>query len=181
MCEDTRGGGGAAASDAKVEEGASVVCGTSPLAPNNNVMLIKGEVVKGFGRGSKELGIPTANLEPASFRSSIGDDTLSGIYCGFASKGEDAEVYKMVMSIGWNPFYKNKERTAEAWLLHDFEHDFYGVELRVVVCGYIRPEADFESVESLVARIHEDARVARAALDAPAYQAFASDAFLRPT
>ena len=25
--------------------------------------LLKGEVIKGFGRGSKELGIPTANLD----------------------------------------------------------------------------------------------------------------------
>jgi riboflavin kinase len=25
------------------------------------------------------------------------------------------------MSIGWNPFYQNKEKTAEPWVLHDFE------------------------------------------------------------
>ncbi len=28
----------------------------------------------------------------------------------------------------------------EPWLLHDFAEDFYGVELRLVVVGYIRPE-----------------------------------------
>lgn len=44
----------------------------------------------------------------------------------------------MVMSIGWNPFFKNKERTAEPWILHEFEEPFYGQELRLVVCGYIR-------------------------------------------
>jgi FAD synthase len=27
----------------------------------------------------------------------------------------------MVMSIGWNPFYNNSEKTAEPWILHDFE------------------------------------------------------------
>jgi hypothetical protein len=25
------------------------------------------------------------------------------------------------MSIGWNPFYANKEKTAEPWILHEFE------------------------------------------------------------
>lgn len=31
------------------------------------------------------------------------------------------QVYKMCMSIGWNPFYQNKEKTAEPWILHDFK------------------------------------------------------------
>lgn len=26
----------------------------------------------------------------------------------------------MCMSIGWNPFYNNKEKTAEPWILHEF-------------------------------------------------------------
>jgi riboflavin kinase len=42
------------------------------------------------------------------------------------------------MSIGWNPVFKNKERTAEPWILHDFGGDFYGQHIRLVVCGYIR-------------------------------------------
>jgi hypothetical protein len=25
------------------------------------------------------------------------------------------------MSIGWNPFYANKEKTAEPWILHEFD------------------------------------------------------------
>jgi riboflavin kinase len=33
----------------------------------------------------------------------------------------DVQVYKMCMSIGWNPFYQNKEKTAEPWILHDFD------------------------------------------------------------
>jgi riboflavin kinase len=44
----------------------------------------------------------------------------------------------MVMSIGWNPYFNNKDRTAEPWILHDFKEPFYGAELRLVVCGYIR-------------------------------------------
>ena len=25
-----------------------------------------------------------------------------------------------------NPFYKNEKKTAEPWLLHEFDADFYG-------------------------------------------------------
>lgn len=39
---------------------------------------------------------------------------------GWASIGDSDVVYKMVMSIGWNPFYKNEKKTAEAWVLHEF-------------------------------------------------------------
>ena len=60
-------------------------------------------------------------------------ETVTGIYCGWASIGESPEIYQMVMSIGWNPFYKNTEKTAEPWLLHDFAEDFYGKELRLAV------------------------------------------------
>jgi riboflavin kinase len=39
-----------------------------------------------------------------------------------------------------------------------------GVELRVLVAGYIRPEANFESLDALIKRIHTDADVTREAL-----------------
>ena len=42
-----------------------MIHGTVPLEP---VWKLKGRVVKGFGRGSKELGIPTANLDAASLQ-----------------------------------------------------------------------------------------------------------------
>lgn len=42
-----------------------MISGVVPLEP---VWRLKGKVVKGFGRGSKELGIPTANLDAASLQ-----------------------------------------------------------------------------------------------------------------
>ena len=42
-----------------------MISGVVPLEP---VWKLKGKVVKGFGRGSKELGIPTANLDAASLQ-----------------------------------------------------------------------------------------------------------------
>jgi len=66
-------------------------------------------VVRGFGRGSKELGIPTANLSMEIIGHYISDlDT--GIYFGLARL--NSEIYQCVISIGFNPFYDNKEKTV---------------------------------------------------------------------
>ena len=66
-----------------------------------------------------QLGIPTANIPPPEM-SAVLD---SGIYYGFAgvsitSRGElvppgagRGGVWPMVMSVGWNPFYKNTVRS----------------------------------------------------------------------
>jgi len=110
----------------------------------------------------------------------------SGIYAGWASKGDDPTVYPTALSVGWNPHFHAEDKakmtaqasgchgvtashsstgkTLEPWLLHDFgpvgsggdgTGDFYGEELRLVVVGYIRPEAPFTTVEALVERIHQ--------------------------
>ena len=86
----------------------------------------RGLVVAGFGRGSKQLGIPTGNLlfincvhakvssnlanYPGDVVTSLPDTIRSGIYYGWAMV-EEGPVYKMVMSIGWNPVYENEKRS----------------------------------------------------------------------
>jgi len=150
-----------------------------PLTP---IMRLRGPVVRGFGRGSKLLGIPTANLDIDALGPALSHAACTGIYVAWASLGSEAAVYKAVLSIGFNPFFKDCQRkTCEPWLLHDFGGDeFYGQELRLLVCGYIRAEADFVSLEAPVAQIHDDAAVAGACLDAEPYAALSSDAFLVP-
>ncbi|KAJ8504824.1 hypothetical protein OPV22_005710 [Ensete ventricosum] len=140
--------------------------GTLPIEP----WYIGGPVIKGFGRGSKVLGIPTANLPAENFSPILSEHT-SGVYFGWAGLSTRG-IYKMVMSIGWNPYFDNTEKTIEPWLLHDFGEDFYGEELRLAIVGYIRPEANFPSLESLIARIHEDGRIAEKALDLPIYAGY---------
>ena len=156
-----------------------------PLEP---MMRLAGPVVRGFGRGSKTLGIPTANLCTDALGPAIAHAACSGIYICWASVGEAAAdgtpppVHKGVMSIGHNPFFKDREqkKTCEPWILHDFGRDFYGEPLRLVVAGYIRPEADFTSLEALIAQINDDADVARAALDLEPFASLRFDSFLRP-
>jgi riboflavin kinase len=63
-------------------------------------MLLRGPVIKGFGRGSKELGIPTANLDAEALGAAVAA-CAPGVYYGWASVGAAPEVHKMVMSIGW--------------------------------------------------------------------------------
>ncbi|KAJ4777540.1 riboflavin kinase/FMN hydrolase [Rhynchospora pubera] len=145
---------------------------TLPIEP----WYIGGPVIKGFGRGSKVLGIPTANLSAESFSDILSEHT-SGVYFGWAALFTRG-IYKMVMNIGWNPYFANTEKTIEPWLLHEFDEDFYGEELRLAIIGYIKPEANFPSLESLIARIHEDGRIAEKALDLPLYAAYRDSPYL---
>lgn len=62
--------------------------------------------------------------------------------------GKDS-VCEMVMSVGFNPFYNNSVRSAEVHIMKEFEDDFYGHEMRVIVLGYIRPELNYISKGSL--------------------------------
>lgn len=147
--------------------------GTLPIDP----WYIGGPVIKGFGRGSKVLGIPTANLSTKD-HSSLLSEQPSGVYFGWAGLSTRG-VYKMVMSIGWNPYFNNAEKTIEPWLLHEFNEDFYGEELRLVIVGYIRPEANFPTLESLIEKIKEDRRIAETALELPNYSKFQDDPYIK--
>ncbi|KZC05186.1 PREDICTED: riboflavin kinase [Dufourea novaeangliae] len=137
---------------------------------------LSGSVVKGFGRGSKALGIPTANLED-KIVDALPSDFKIGVYYGWASV--DAKVYKMVASVGWNPFYKNEKKTVEVHLLQKFENDFYGKQIKVIFAGYIRSEQDFTSEEELINAINNDIAVAEKELQQPCISAYKDDKFLK--
>ncbi|KAF8164999.1 hypothetical protein B0H34DRAFT_218841 [Crassisporium funariophilum] len=146
---------------------------------------LAGPVQHGFGRGAKDLGCPTANLPDDSI-TPISSVAKIGVYYGFAQVipppehvsdflPEDLKVLPMVMSLGWNPFYKNERLTAEIHILHDFKSDFYGHEMRAVVLGYIRPELDYVSREALIEDIDFDKQVALNCLQRPGYQTYTKD------
>lgn len=98
------------------------------------------KVVRGYGRGSKDLGIPTANVsrDKEDLYCSCGDfDHLpTGIYWGFACidggvGGGDKDdngnsmlgkVHVAAISIGYNPTYNNKELTVEPHLIAAATH-----------------------------------------------------------
>ena len=114
----------------------------------------RGEIVKGFGRGSRELGFPTANF-PQHVIDELPQELVGGIYFGFAQV-DNGPVHDMVISIGWNPFYQNEKRAMETHIIHKFDGDLYGKTLSTVLVGYLRPEANFESLEKLIEEINCD-------------------------
>ncbi|ANB12104.1 riboflavin kinase [Sugiyamaella lignohabitans] len=166
-------------------------------------------VIAGYGRGSSDLGIPTANIPQDAFDAlDIGD---TGIYYGWASVhkssqhphtietcpegtdgtrkvefsygetlecGKDSDVvFPMVMSVGWNPFYGNKKRSAEIHIIHKFSDAFYGAAIKFMILGYIRPELNYVSKEALIADINTDIQVALNSLNRPGYASYRTDAF----
>lgn len=105
-------------------------------------IVLRAEVVHGFKRGSKELGIPTANLNMEEL-GQLGEMLETGIYYGWSIL--NGTRYETVISVGWNPFYKNTKKTVEAHLLTKLD-DFYGDKLTVEMLGYLRQEANFNGV-----------------------------------
>ncbi|KAM9642605.1 riboflavin kinase [Trichechus inunguis] len=137
----------------------------------------RGLVVRGFGRGSKQLGIPTANF-PEQVVDNLPADISTGIYYGWASVGS-GDVHKMVVSIGWNPYYKNTKKSMETHIMHTFTEDFYGEILNVAIVGYLRPEKNFDSLESLISAIQDDIEEAKKRLDLPEHLKLKEDTFFQ--
>jgi len=99
-------------------------------------------------------------------------DLVSGVYYGWAEfipspdmeKDEEVQFntkFPMVMSIGFNPYFNNKYKTAEAHIMKKFEHDFYGSVLKVSILGFIRNEADFTKFSHLIEAIHNDVQLVK--------------------
>ncbi|XP_035844690.1 bifunctional riboflavin kinase/FMN phosphatase isoform X2 [Helianthus annuus] len=128
----------------------------------------------------EKWGLPPfedSNLSVEGYGSVLSEHP-AGVYFGWA-KLSTRGFYKMVMSIGWNPYFDNTEKTIEPWLLHKFDEDFYGEELHLVIVGYIRPEANFPSLESLIAKIHEDGKIAENALELPIYAKYKDETYFK--
>lgn len=140
------------------------------------LLRLEGTVVSGFGRGSAELGIPTANLDGEALARGL-DGTVTGIFAAFArvffvEEGESGRnlsktIFPAVLSVGYNPQFGNDHRTCEPWILAEpgeLPKDFRGARMRLLVACWQRAEAKFESLEKLIETIHDDGRVARLAL-----------------
>ncbi|VDO28474.1 unnamed protein product [Haemonchus placei] len=125
-------------------------------------LFVQGRVVTGFGRGGKQLGCPTANLEEAVVQA-LPADLPCGVFYGLARiKGK--QVVQMVASVGWNPHYQNERKTLEVHLLEKYDHDFYGSMIEVLLMGYIRSMSAYVNLEALRDAIKSDILFAQQAL-----------------
>lgn len=120
-------------------------------------MKFKGRVEKGFGRGGKTLGCPTANLDTV-----IPDTVQRGVWVGTASL--NGVRYSMVSNVGISPYYNKKTKRVilEVHLLDYDGPDFYGETLDVKLYCHMRNErADFTSEQELKDQIQLDIENAR--------------------
>lgn len=140
---------------------------------------VGGPVQRGFGRGSKDLGTPTANL-PGKLAEDVPDLARDGVYLGFGCVPKyGSKVVKMAANLGRNITYGDvPERVLEAYLMFKFDDDFYGEEMRLCIIGYLRPELKFDSLDELTLHIQNDIKVSESALDLPRAVEFGKHKFL---
>ncbi|SCN61449.1 riboflavin kinase / FAD synthase family protein, putative [Plasmodium chabaudi chabaudi] len=126
----------------------------------NKYIYIYGKVVKGFGRGSKYLNIPTANIFNANLTEA---DIMPGIYFGISKLKH--KIYKTVVSIGYNPYFQNKHITIEAFLYYKTNKLFYDENIELIIVGLLRSESNFYELSHLIHAIQFDCELARIALN----------------
>ncbi|MDQ6875463.1 MAG: bifunctional riboflavin kinase/FAD synthetase [Actinomycetota bacterium] len=119
---------------------------------------LEGVVVRGDRRG-RELGYPTANLEPAPGAAVPAD----GVYAGRLI--QQGQARPAAISIGTNPTFEGRERRIEAYLL-DFDGDLYGEHLALDFVERLRGMHRFDDVAALQAQMAEDVAQTRRALAA---------------
>ena len=118
-----------------------------------------GRVVRGEQLGRK-LGFPTANVRFPHRRL-----PLAGIFAvRVRVRGGSDVPLAGVASIGTRPTVGGTEPLLEVYLF-DFVGDLYGREIAVECVQFLRAELKFESLDAMVAQIHEDAAQARQLLN----------------
>ncbi len=115
---------------------------------------VDGTVIHGAKRG-RAIGIPTANIAPAS------DLVIApGIYAVTLSV-EGGPPLPAVASLGRNPtFVEQGGLVLEVHVL-DWDGDLYGKRVRTTFVARLRDEAKYDSIDALLAQIHQDIAEAR--------------------
>ena len=125
-------------------------------------ILVSGTVIKGFQRGAK-LGYPTANIQTNNLDINNLDD---GVYYGLSKLDIENNYQRMVMSIGYNPVFKNKERSLEVHVLKEYKDDFYDHNMNIKIIGFIRTmDIKFKDISELIDKIKSDIFIANLKLD----------------
>lgn len=122
-----------------------------------------GRVVHGTGKG-KELGFPTANLDPGDPQQLI---PLGGIYLSRVYL--DQGTYFGLTNIGLSPTLKPKGKLEVETYILDFNQQIYGCPLKLELLSYLREEKVFQTREELILAIRADLALARKMIGAGAF------------
>ena len=119
---------------------------------------VEGIVVHGDHRG-RDLGYPTANLDPVQHAAVPAD----GVYAGWLvrSAGRITEALPAAISIGTNPTFDGEERRVEAYVLDRTDLDLYGERVAFDFVERLRPTLKFDGIDPLLAQMADDVRKAR--------------------
>ncbi|MEJ5996954.1 bifunctional riboflavin kinase/FAD synthetase [Corynebacterium sp. H130] len=121
---------------------------------------VSATVVRGAGRGGKELGFPTANMYFPDERALPAD----GVYAGWFIVRSTAPItgdmavgerYPAAISVGTNPTFGDARRSVETFVL-DRHADLYGHDCEVEFVDHVRGMEKFSSVEELLDAMHRD-------------------------
>lgn len=122
---------------------------------------VSGVVVEGDHRG-RSLGFPTANV-PVDDRYAVPPD---GVYAGRLDIG--GEVLPAAISVGTNPTFDGRDRRVESYAIdHPSAEgglDLYDRLVRVEFARRLRSMDVFDTVDALVAQMHEDVADTRSVL-----------------
>ncbi|KAL0224974.1 hypothetical protein RCL1_002886 [Eukaryota sp. TZLM3-RCL] len=119
------------------------------MVPSSLPIRLAGKVVRGFGRGKSVIGFPTANLDPFPCYSSDVAQLLPGVYSGIA-RVDDGECFPVSFSVGNNPTFSDvHSKVLEAYILHEFDSNFYDSTLTLLLLDYLAPQKSFSSIDEL--------------------------------
>lgn len=121
---------------------------------------VTGEVVRGAGRGGRELGFPTANLY---FPDSVALPQ-DAVYAGWLTVISQAPIdgdmehgvrYPAAISVGHNPTFGDDRRSVESYVI-DKDADLYGHTVTVEFVDRVRGMEKFNNVDELLDAIRND-------------------------
>ncbi|WP_066904094.1 bifunctional riboflavin kinase/FAD synthetase [Millisia brevis] len=120
---------------------------------------LEGVVVHGEKRG-RELGFPTANIEPSRYAAVPADGVYAALFTVLGSAKLDGTFepgtpYAAAVSVGTNPTFSGRTRTVEAFVI-DGHADLYGRRVGVDFLERLRGMLAFDSVDDLIERMHAD-------------------------
>lgn len=129
---------------------------------------VRGEVVRGAGRGGRELGYPTANLYLPETVALPADGVYAGWFTITDDRVIDREIsreidgdmvpgvrYPTAVSVGTNPTFGDERRSVEAFVL-DREADLYGHHVMVEFVDHLRPMVKFNGIDELMEAMAND-------------------------
>jgi riboflavin kinase/FMN adenylyltransferase len=119
---------------------------------------VEGIVVHGDHRG-RELGYPTANLEPHP----TGVVPADGVYAGWLVRldrgpGDIDARLPAAISIGTNPTFDGTQRRVEAYVLDRTDLELYDELVAIELVARLRPTVRFDSVDALLVQMADDVK-----------------------